>query len=123
MQDEKKKYIYQLAVCHSRQVDTSFRFVVIENSASHSTAVAYMTKGRWFNPWLGQCSFRRLMIVIATEFIPLSPLSIVSTMVMWESSQWLVKNIVRSTSLKELKESTGRCTGRHSITNTVENGV
>ena len=37
------------------------------------------------------------MIVIATGFIPVSPLSIASTLVMWESSQWLGKNIVRST--------------------------
>ena len=40
---------------------------------------------------------RGLMIVIANGFFPLSPLSVVSTMVMWESSQWLGKNIVRST--------------------------
>ena len=44
------------------------------------------TRGRWFDPRLGQYSFRGLMIVIATGF---SPLSFVSTMVMWESSQWL----------------------------------
>ena len=52
---------------------------------------------RWFDPWLGQYSFRWLMIVIAAGFIPLShqsPLSIFSTMVMWESSQWLGKNIM-----------------------------
>ena len=52
------------------------------------------TGGRWFDPQLSQYSFRRLMIVIATGFIPLSPLSVVLTMVMWESSQWLGKNIV-----------------------------
>ena len=33
-------------------------------------------------------------MIIATEFIPLSLLSIVSTMVMWKSSQCLRKNIV-----------------------------
>ena len=54
------------------------------------------TGGRWFDPRLGQYSVRGL-IVIATGFIPLPPLSVVSTMVMWESSQWLRKNIVRST--------------------------
>ena len=53
--------------------------------------------GRWFYPPLSQYSFRGLMIVIATGFLPLSPLSVVSTMVMWESSQWLGKNIVLST--------------------------
>ena len=36
-------------------------------------------------------------MVIGTGFIPLSLLSVVSTMVMWESSQWLGKNIVQST--------------------------
>ena len=40
------------------------------------------TGGRWFDPRLGQYSFRGLIIVIATGFIPLSPLSVVSTMVM-----------------------------------------
>ena len=40
------------------------------------------TGGRRFNPKLGQYSFRGLMIVIAKGFIPLSPLSIVSTTVM-----------------------------------------
>ena len=33
--------------------------------------------GRWFDLRLGQYSFRGLMIVIATGFIPLSPLSVV----------------------------------------------
>ena len=55
------------------------------------------TGGRRFDPLLGQYSFRGLMIIITTGFVPLSPLSVVSTMVMWESSQWLGKNIVRST--------------------------
>ena len=51
-------------------------------------------------PGLGQFSVRGLMIVVATGFIPLSLLSIVSTLVMWESSQWLGKNIVQSTDQK-----------------------
>ena len=59
------------------------------------------------------------MIVIVTGFFSLSPLSIVLTMVMWESSQWLGKNTVRSTGLKEFQESMDRCTGRR---DTVENG-
>ena len=57
--------------------------------------------GHWFNPRLGQYSFQRLMIVTATGFISLSPLPIVSTMVIWESSQWLWKNIVQSTGKKK----------------------
>ena len=38
------------------------------------------------DPRLGQYSFRGLIIVIATGFIPLTA---VPTMVMWQSSQWL----------------------------------
>ena len=55
------------------------------------------TEGCWFDPRLGQYSFRGLMLVIATGFIPLSLLSIVSTMIIWEGSQGLGKNILRST--------------------------
>ena len=56
------------------------------------------------------------MIAIATGFICLSLLSIVSTMVMWERSQWLWKNIVWSTGYKELLENIDRCTGHRDIT-------
>ena len=62
------------------------------------------TGGHQFNPQLGQYSFRGLMIVIATGFIPLSPLSDVLTMVMWESNRWLGKNIVRSTGYKNSRK-------------------
>ena len=51
-------------------------------------------------PRLGQYFLQRLMIVNATGFIPFSLLFIVSAMVMWESSQWLEKNTVWSTSRK-----------------------
>ena len=61
------------------------------------------TEGRWFDPRLGQYSFRGLAIVIATGLFFLSPLSIVSKMVMWESSQLLENNIV----LKKIKRK--RC--------------
>ena len=63
----------------------------------HSLVADFRIEGRWFEPWLCQYSFRGLMVVIATGFIPLSLLSVVSTIVMWESSQWLVKNTVPST--------------------------
>ena len=63
------------------------------------------TGGRWFDPRLGQYSFQGLMIVIATGFIPLSLLSVVSTMVIWESSQWLGVNIVRRTGLKKSRKA------------------
>ena len=56
------------------------------------------------------------MIVIAAGFISLSPLSVVSTLVMCESSQCLGKNIVRRTGHRELQESMDRCICRHDIT-------
>ena len=63
------------------------------NSAElHSSvgSVADLRTGSgWFYPRHGQYSFRGGMIVIATGFIPLSPLSVVPTIVMWESSQGL----------------------------------
>ena len=52
-----------------------------------------------------------MMITIAIGFIPLSPLSIVSTMVVWQGSQWLGKNDCAEYWLKEIKESMDRCTG------------
>ena len=70
------------------------------NAEPHSSvgSVADLSPGgRWFDPRLGQYSSRALMIVIATGFIPLSPLSVVLTKVTFESSQWLGNNIVRST--------------------------
>ena len=76
------------------------KFIIYSlNAEPHSSvgSVADLrTGGRWFDPRLGQYSFRGLMIAIATGFIPLSPLSIFSVMVNWESSQWLEKNIVES---------------------------
>ena len=71
--------------------------------------------GQWFDPRLGQCSFRGLMIVIATWFIPLSPLSVVSTMVMWESRQWGWKEYCAKYWLK-VQECMDRCAGHHDIT-------
>ena len=60
--------------------------------------------------------------MIATGFIPLSTLFVVSTMVIWESSQWLGENIVWIYIiymilywLKELQESLIRYTGRRDI--------
>ena len=40
-----------------------------------------------------------------TGFVPLSRVSIVPTMVMWESSQWLGKNILQSTGKKNILEA------------------
>ena len=67
-----------------------------EPNRSFGSVEDLRTGGCWFKPRLAQYSFRGLMIVIKTGFIPLSPLSIVSTMVMCENSQWLGKNFVRS---------------------------
>ena len=53
----------------------------------------FRTGGRRFDdPWP-----IFLMMVIVAGFIPLPYPSIVSAMAMWESSQWLRKNIVRNT--------------------------
>ena len=67
------------------------------SSTSLVGSVADLRTGcRWFDLRLGQYSFQGLMIVIAAGFIPLSPLSIALEIVMWESSQWLEKKLVRS---------------------------
>ena len=60
-------------------------------------------------PRLSQYSFQGLIKVLATRFIPLSPLSIVSAMVLWESSQWLRKDSVQSTGEKFPGKHAGRC--------------
>ena len=75
----------------------------VELPSPHSSVISVAdmrTRGRWFDPRVGQYSFQGLMIVIATRFIPLLPLSVVSTMAIWESSQWLGNNIVRSAGYK-----------------------
>ena len=71
--------------------------VPAEPIAQSVTAQDLRTGGRCSNPSLGLYSFRGLVIVITTGSIHLSPLSIVSTMFMRESSQWLGKNILQST--------------------------
>ena len=58
-----------------------------------------------FDPRLGQYSFQGLMMVIVIGFVPFSLLSVVSTMGVWESSQWLGKNIVRSTGYKNSRKA------------------
>ena len=68
-----------------------------ESHSSVGSVAELRTGGYWFDPWLGQYSVPGLMIVIVTGFISLSQLSVVSTIVKWESSQWLGKNIMRST--------------------------
>ena len=85
--------------CYTHQISKlyAFQFHRAEPHSLVGSVADRRPRGRWFDPRLDQYSFHGLMIVIATGFIPLSPLSIVSTMVKWESSQWLEQNIVRST--------------------------
>ena len=44
-------------------------------------------------------------MVIVTGFIPLSPLSNVLAMVIWENKQWLGKNVVWSTGKKNSRKA------------------
>ena len=71
-----------------------------EPHSSVGSVADLITGSRWFDPPLGQYSFPGLIIVIATGFIPLSP-----PLVLWESSQWLGKNIVQSTGWKNSRKA------------------
>ena len=53
-----------------------------------------MGTGCWFDPSLGQYSFQGVVMVIATGLIPLSQFIFSMIVIIWESSQWLGKNIV-----------------------------
>ena len=88
--------------------------MAVEPYCSVVSVADLRTEGRWFDPWLGQYSFRGLMIVIATGFIPLSPLSVVSTM--WEKQPVAWKEYYGEYRLKELQESMDRCTDRRDKT-------
>ena len=95
---------------------------MVINAEPHSlvSSIAdFRTEGPWFDPGLCQCSFRGLMMVIATGFIPFSLLSIVLTIGRWESSQCLGKNIVQSTglTLKLLNKQVELFTSRKSSPN------
>ena len=56
-----------------------FDFMTAEPHSSVCSIADLRTGGCWLNPRLGQYSFQGLLIVIATGFIPSSPLSVVST--------------------------------------------
>ena len=86
--------VYEISKYFAKQCLALTNF---EPHSSVDSVVDLRTGGRWFDPRLGQYSFQGLRIVFATGFIPLSPLSVVSTMVLWESSQWPGVNIMRST--------------------------
>ena len=66
-------------------------------------------------------AFQESMIVIATRFIPLLPLSIVSTMVYVGKQPVVLEEYCAEYWLKELQKSMDRYTG--SPDNTVENSV
>ena len=86
-------------------VRKELRHASVARAELHSSVGSVQTGDCWFDPRLGQFSFRRLMIVTATGFIPPSPLSVVLTLNRWESSQWLEKNIVQSTGLKNFRKA------------------
>ena len=52
--------------------------LTLELHSSFGSMQVLRLGGYWLDPHLGQYSFRGLMIMIATGFVPLSPLSIVS---------------------------------------------
>ena len=73
------------------------------------------TGGHWFDPRLGQYSLRGLMIVIATGFIPLSPLSLVSKWLCGKAASGLERILCR-VEVKRTQESMDRCNGNYDIT-------
>ena len=77
-----------------------------ESHSSVGSVVDMKTGGRWFDPRLGQYSFRGLMIAIATKFIPLSPLSVVYV----RKQPAALKEYCVEHWLKELQKSMDRCT-------------
>ena len=74
------------------------------------------TGGRWFDLQLGQYSFRGLMIVIATGFIPLSPLSVVSTKKKYAKAASGLERILCRVLVKRTPgKHRSRCTSRQDI--------
>ena len=82
---------------------------------SSTSAINLRTGGRLFDPWLCQYSIGGLMIVIATGFIPLSPLSVFLTIVCGKAGNGL-ERILCSVLVKRTAESMDRCTGHSDIT-------
>ena len=94
------------------------RNLLAEPHSSVGSVANLRTGGRWFDPRLGQYSFRGLMIVIATGFIPPAVRSFDNGYVGKHPEVW--KEYCAEYWLKELQESMDRCTRHHDIT---ENGV
>ena len=78
-----------ITVVFKMEVLGLFHYGIAEPHSSVGSVADFRTGGHWFNPSLSQYSFRGLMIIIVTGFIPLSPLSIVLTMVIWEAASGL----------------------------------
>ena len=98
-------------------LEFTFKNHAAEPLCSVGSVADLRTGGRWFDPGLEKYSFRGLMIVIATGFIPLSPLSVVSTIVMWERKQPVAwKEYCAKYWLKEFQGSMVRCSDRRNIT-------
>ena len=77
----------------NKQTTTTTTTTTTEESKLHGSVVKDLRRrGRWFDPRLGQYSFRGLMMVDTTGVIPRSLLFIVSIIVMWESSRRLEMN-------------------------------
>ena len=72
------------------------------------------TGGRWFDPRVSQYSFRGLMRVIATGFIPLS--RCFDNGYVGKQPFGLERILYQLYWLKELQESMDRCTGRRAVT-------
>ena len=98
-------YLFYLNVTHAFTLFIPLPRIITEPHSSVGSVADLRTGGHMFNPRLGKYSFLGLMILIAIGFIPLSPLSVVSTTVMLESSHWLGKNIVRSTGQKNSRKA------------------
>ena len=75
---EKRKMYFTRIFFFSNKVQSSHNSV--------SSAKDLRTVGRRFYPQLGQYSCQGLIIDIAKGFLSLSPLSIVSTMAIWENN-------------------------------------
>ena len=75
-----------------QQIECVYFSPFIHRGEPHSSVGSvgdFKTAGGWFDPRFDEYSFRKLMIVIAIGFIPLSPLYVVSTMVMWQITSGL----------------------------------
>ena len=81
-----------------------YKDICAKSHSSVCSVADLRTGGRRFDPRLGQYSFLGFMIFIATGFIP-NRCPFYRQMVMRESSEWLGKDIVRSTGKKNSRKA------------------